>query len=203
MSKYTDIFEFFFRCYRAPQRLRDLWDNKNEFSKILMLALSFSNEKNNGKDLKKYADYFINFTSVFLIQQKDDLLTCLREIKKPAIRVSFMNRFFDNYLVSNEIIFDFLNDENLIKAIDDYEEWIEAPLLLRTRIIIGAAKDKSLDVTDIIPLPHLDFSNYLKEYILGWAYEEKKLSIDGENYFKANFSKKYDLLFSLRTRNNK
>jgi hypothetical protein len=202
MSKYNDIFKNFLKCYRAPQKLKTLWLNKHEFSKVLLLALSLSNDENPKKILKRYADYIINYTSVFLVQHKEDLLDCLCEIKKPGFRVSFMKKFSYNDLVSNEIIFDLLHDERLIKAIGDYDDWIEYPFLLRTGAIIGAAKDKLLDVTDIIPLLHLDFGDDLKEYLLGWAYEAKKLSIEGEGYLKANFPKKYELLSSLRARNN-
>jgi hypothetical protein len=192
MSNHSeDISEIFMSCHRKPQVLRDLWLNKNKFSKLLQLAL------NTKTGLLHYANYIIDFTSVFLIERKEDLLECFCEIKETDLRVSFMERFFDNDLVSNEIIFDILSDDGFIKAIGGYEEWIEYPIMLRAGIIIRSAENKLLDVADIIP-SQLDLENYLKKSILSKAYEARKLSIEAEDYFKANYPKRYDTLFSLR-----
>ncbi|MDR2834426.1 MAG: hypothetical protein LBV67_12000 [Streptococcaceae bacterium] len=176
-----DISEIFINCYRIPQILRELWLNKNKFSKILLRALSAET------GYQSNANYIIDFTSVFLIERKEDLLDCFCEIKTIDFRVSFMERFFNNDLVSNEIIFDILSDNDFVKSIGGYEEWIEYPIMLRAGIIIRSSENKLLDIADIIP-SHLDLESYLRKSILSKAYNAKKLSIEAESYFKTQYS---------------
>jgi len=182
--------------YRKPNKMKELWLDEKAFSKTLLIALNVEKHDGVTRNLDLCADYFIDFTSVFLIKHKTDILKCLCEIKKTPLRTKFMNRFLSNDLVLIKIVFDLLEDEALIEKIGDYNDWISYPLRLRAGKVIESAVDGSVEVADIVPV-NLDLCNFTKEYLLSWAYEERKLSEEGEIYFKTSFAKKYDMLSSI------
>ncbi|WP_237613303.1 hypothetical protein [Pectobacterium parmentieri] len=107
-----------------------------------------------------------------------------------------MNLFFNNNLVPNELIKKIIYKSDFIGGIDGYSEWIEYPLMLAAKSTISFSEKKDIKLNDLIP-SSFSISNYLKEYLLSWAYEEGKLSTDAEIYFKINFDKKYKIISSI------
>ncbi|MCM3342701.1 hypothetical protein M3650_29785 [Paenibacillus sp. MER TA 81-3] len=196
----TDILSTIIYYYRDEERMRNLWSNKKEFSKILSLVMEVEHDTSSTTMLQSCAEYFINFTSVFLIKQSSDVLHIFSEINDIKKRVSFMKKFFANDLVSDNIIFNFLNDVEVIKKVGSYREWIELPIMIRARKIITTSNDSEISVDEIIPLD-LDLDNSLQEYLLSWAFEEKKLTKEGEDYFRKNFGKKYKQICSVMEQN--
>jgi len=81
-----------------------------------------------------------------------------------------------------------LNDIEVIKIVGSYKEWIESPIVIRARKLITTSNDSEVSVDKIIPLD-LDLDNSFQEYLLSWAFEEKKLNKDGNEYFRKNFEK--------------
>lgn len=111
-----------------------------------------------------------------------------------------MKKNFENDLVSDNIIFNLLNDVEVIKKVGSYREWIELPIMIRARKIITTSNDSEISVDKIIPLD-LDLDNSFQEYLLSWAFEEKKLNKEGEDYFRKNFGKKYKQICSVMEQN--
>ncbi|SMF90130.1 hypothetical protein SAMN05661091_4904 [Paenibacillus uliginis N3/975] len=196
----TDILSIIIYYYRDEERMKNLWSNKKEFSKILSLVMEVEHDTSSTTMLQSCAEYFINFTSVFLIKQSSDFLHLFSEINDSNKRGSFMKKFFINDLVSDNIIFNFLNDVEVIKRIGSYKQWIESPIMIRARKIITTSNDSEISVDKIIPLD-LDLDNSFQEYLLSWAFEEKKLTKDGNEYFRKNFEKKYKQICSVMEQN--
>lgn len=196
----TDILSIIIYYYRDEERMKNLWSNKKEFSKILSLVMEVEHDTSSITMLQSCAEYFINFTSVFLIKQSSDFLHLFSEINNSNKRVSFMKKFFINDLVSDKIIFNVLNDIEVIKRVGSYKEWIELPIMIRARKIITTSNDSEIPVDKIIPLD-LDLDNSFQEYLLSWAFEEKKLNKDGNEYFRKNFEKKYKHICSVMEQN--
>jgi len=192
----TDILSIIIYYYRDEERMKNLWSNKKEFSKILSLVMEVEHDTSPTTMLQSCAEYFINFTSVFLIKQSSDFLHLFSEINDSNKRVSFMKKIFINDLVSDKIIFNVLNDIEVIKIVGSYKEWIELPIVIRARKLITASNDSEISVDKIIPLD-LDLDNSFQEYLLSWAFEEKKLNKDGNEYFRKNFEKKYKHICSV------
>lgn len=192
----TDILSTIIYYYRDEERMKNLWSNKKEFSKILSLVMEVGHDTSSKTMLQSCAEYFINFTSVFLIKQSSDFLHLFSEINDSNKRVSFMKNFFINDLVSDKIIFNVLNDIEIIKRVGSYKEWIELPIVIRARKLITTSNDSEISVDKIIPLD-LDLDNSFQEYLLSWAFEEKKLTKDGNEYFRKNFEKKYNHICSV------
>ncbi|MFC9538985.1 hypothetical protein ACFTQ7_03780 [Lysinibacillus sp. NPDC056959] len=201
MKENTDILSIIIYYYRDEERMKNLWLNKKEFSKILSLVMEVEHDTSSKTMLHSCAEYFINFTSVFLIKESSDFLNLFSEINDNNKRISFMRKFFINDLVSDKIIFSFLNDIELIKSVGSYREWIELPVMIRARKIITTSNDNELSVDKIIPLD-LDLDNSFQEYLFSWAFEEEKLSKDGKEYFRRNFEKKYKQLCSIMEHNS-
>lgn len=192
----TDILSIIIYYYRDEERMENLWSNKKEFSKIVSLVMEVEHDTSSTTMLQSCAEYFINFTSVFLIKQSSDFLHLFSEIYDSNKRVSFMKKFLKNDLVSDKIIFNILNDIEVIKRVGSYKEWIEIPIVIRARKIITTSNDSEISVDRIIPLD-LDLDNSFQEYLLSWAFEEKKLTKDGNEYFRKNFEKKYKHICSV------
>ncbi|MEY9972693.1 hypothetical protein ABH966_003069 [Lysinibacillus sp. RC46] len=193
MKEKTDILSIIIYYYRDEERMKNLWLNKKEFSKTLSLVMEVEYDTPSKTMIQSCAEYFINFTSVFLIKKSSDFINLFSEINDINKRISFMRKFFINDLVSDKIIFSFLNDIEMIKSVGPYREWIELPIIIRARKIITTSNDNEVSVDKIIPLD-LDLDNSFQEYLLSWAFEEKKLSKEGKEYFRKNFEKKYKQL---------
>lgn len=200
MKEKTNILSIIIYYYREEERMKNLWLNKNEFSSILSLVMEVEHDTSSKTMLQSCAEYFINFTSVFLIKESSDFLNLFSEINDINKRISFMRKFFINDLVSDKIIFSFLNDVELIKNVGTYREWIELPVMIRARKIITTSNDNELSVDKIIPLD-LDLDKSFQEYLFSWAFEENKLSKDGKEYFRKNFEIKYKQLCSIMEQN--
>ncbi|MDY4325727.1 MULTISPECIES: hypothetical protein [Pectobacterium] len=189
----TDYLDKLESYYRESEKMDLLWRNHDDFFQLLSFSLDmdFSLSKNTSQH--EYAKYFISYTSVFLVKNVLDLE--LIEKKTGSKIGIFMNLFFNNNLVPNELIKKIIYKSDFIGRIDSYSEWIEYPLMLAARSIISSSKEKDIELNDLIP-SLFSISNYLKEYLLSWAYEEGKLSNDAEMYFKINFDKKYKMISS-------
>lgn len=196
----TDILSIIIYYYRDEERMKNLWSNKKEFSKILSLVMEVEHDISSKTMLQSCAEYFINYTSVFLIKKSSDFLNLFSEINDINKRILFMRKFFINDLVSDKIIFSFLNEVEMIKSIGSYREWIELPIMIRAWKIITTSNDNEVSVEKIIPLD-LDLNNSFQEYLLSWAFEEKKLSKEGKEYFRKNFEKKYKQICSIMEQN--
>lgn len=182
--------------YREPDRMESLWySNNTEFFQILSYALRVDIHAAQRTSLNEYADYFVSFTSVFLVKGIDDLKKLLVGLSDDYF-TSFMKYYFMNNLVSNDMILSIIGDESFMRECGDYKDWIEYPLMLRAKRVLTFAEPSKINEQDIIPA-FLVLSDNLKEYLLSWAYEEGKLSCQGVEYFKNNFRKKYNLLYSI------
>lgn len=182
------------KYYRNPNDVLSLWERKNDFAEVLLLALDVDISDEHKTELHYYAEYIISYTSVFLIKDLEDIRDISQYLMTEDKAPLFMKYFCMNTLVSDEVVFSLLNDENLIKEIGGYNDWIEYPLILRARKFISSLD--SVNVEDLIPI-NIDIGNGLKEFLLSWAYEENKLSPRGIEYFRDNFNRKYNLLCSI------
>lgn len=184
--------------YREPDKMNLLWLNDDvRFGELLMLVLDKEQSSQSVTMMDEYAEYFISYTAVFLIQNNSDLIKIYSMLQNKM--PSFMKRYFANTLISNEMVLSILNDEQLMISIGDFEEWIEYPLMLRTTKLMEAAEAHTINAEEIIPLS-MNITQHLQQYLLSWAYEEDKLSHAGECYFRDNFSKKYEQLRLIKTK---
>lgn len=197
MTTDSHLLEELLLYYREPDNMYSLWLDSNAFGKILSLVLDVDFHVHPRTMIHDYANYFVSFTSVFLIQSNSDLERVTKAIgeKMPL----FMNYYVNNNLISNDRISSLLKDEVLMRNIGEYERWIEYPLMLRANKLITSAKQDEIHAHELIPLS-LKIDVSLQEYLLSWAYEEGKLSSEGEKFFKENFKKKYELLAMLRNK---
>ncbi|AOR62471.1 hypothetical protein [Pectobacterium wasabiae] len=171
-----------------------LWRNHDVFFQLLSFSLDMDFSLSQKNSQREYAKYFISYTSVFLVKDVLDLELIERKIGSKA--GVFMRLFFNNELISNEFIREVIYKSEFIGRIEGYSEWIEYPLMLAAKSVISFSKEKGIGLNDVIP-SSFNISNYLKEYLLSWAYEEGKLSNDAEMYFKLNFDKKYKMISSI------
>lgn len=190
-ADYLDKLESY---YRESEKMDLLWHNHDDFFQLLLFSLDMDFSLSKKTSQHEHAKYFISYTSVFLVKNVLDLE--LIEKKTGSKIGIFMNLFFNNNLVSNELIKKIIYKSDFIGRIDGYSEWIEYPLMLAARSVISFSEEKDIELNDLIP-SSFSISNYLKEYLLSWAYEEGKLSTDAEIYFKINFNKKYKIISSI------
>ncbi|MEF9678435.1 hypothetical protein ABRQ00_01130 [Pectobacterium aroidearum] len=190
-ADYLDKLESY---YRESEKMDLLWHNHDDFFQLLLFSLDMDFSLSKKTSQHEHAKYFISYTSVFLVKNVLDLE--LIEKKTGSKIGIFMNLFFNNNLVSNELIKKIIYKSDFIGRIDGYSEWIEYPLMLAARSVISFSEEKDIDLNDLIP-SSFSISNYIKEYLLSWAYEEGKLSTDAEIYFKINFNKKYKIISSI------
>ncbi|MEQ9892806.1 hypothetical protein [Pectobacterium aroidearum] len=190
-ADYLDKLESY---YRESEKMDLLWHNHDDFFQLLLFSLDMDFSLSKKTSQHEHAKYFISYTSVFLVKNVLDLE--LIEKKTGSKIGIFMNLFFNNNLVSNELIKKIIYKSDFIGRIDGYSEWIEYPLMLAARSVISFSEEKDIELNDLIP-SSFSISNYLKEYLLSWAYEEGKLSTDAEIYFKINFDKKYKIISSI------
>ncbi|MEL7629996.1 hypothetical protein AAGW04_13500 [Pectobacterium aroidearum] len=190
-ADYLDKLESY---YRESEKMDLLWHNHDDFFQLLLFSLDMDFSLSKKTSQHEHAKYFISYTSVFLVKNVLDLE--LIERKTGSKIGIFMNLFFNNNLVSNELIKKIIYKSDFIGRIDGYSEWIEYPLMLAARSVISFSEEKDIELNDLIP-SSFSISNYIKEYLLSWAYEEGKLSTDAEIYFKINFNKKYKIISSI------
>ncbi|GKV95664.1 MULTISPECIES: hypothetical protein [Pectobacterium] len=190
-ADYLDKLESY---YRESEKMDLLWHNHDDFFQLLLFSLDMDFSLSKKTSQHEHAKYFISYTSVFLVKNVLDLE--LIEKKTGSKIGIFMNLFFNNNLVSNELIKKIIYKSDFIGRIDGYSEWIEYPLMLAARSVISFSEEKDIELNDLIP-SSFSISNYIKEYLLSWAYEEGKLSTDAEIYFKINFNKKYKIISSI------
>lgn len=187
-----NLYETLSAYYRNPLSMRNLWNKKECFSNVLSSVLSVELDCSARTMFHHYVDYFLNYTNIFLMKKNEDFLQLFCEIKDENIIAKFMDQYFKNDLISYEMVCKILDDEELMKKIGSYDDWIEYPLMLRIEYLISISEDAGLSEKDIIPCG-LELGS-LEEYLLSWAFEEKKLSKTSIEYFKNNFSEKYDRL---------
>jgi len=182
--------------YRDHEKMKSLWSDNERFSVVFETALEVDLDGQKTM-LHAAASFFINFTSVFLIQSHSELIKTVNRIRQQKKRVLFINLFCINELVPSATISSILKDEKLLKKIGSLENWIETPAKINAQTLIRSARKNSLNIESLIP-KHLKLNAHLEEYFLGWAYEENKLSSSGIDFFKENFNKKYELLKSIK-----
>ena len=190
------LYEILNGYYRNPKSMEILWTNKNEFSRILCLALDVDLDCSVKTNLHRCAEYFVNYTIVFLIKKIDDFPELFKVMNDKRKKILFMNRYFSNDLISYEMVCMILNSEETIQEIGSYSEWIEYPLMLRTSYLLSTIKTRELSETEIIPF-ELELSCSFQEYLLSWVFEEGKLSKSGVDYFRNNFKNKYNHLCNI------
>ena len=79
--------------------------------------------------------------------------------------------------------------------------WIEIPVIKYGSKAIVSATEK-LSIVQICPLIDCIEDTSLIEYLVGWAFEENKLSDSGIDYFMQNYEKKYNLIKNIKQKEN-
>ena len=193
----AELLKLLFPYYRDHAAMRDLWKQREKFSLVFRHALHLE-YLNPITSLDEYARFFLDFTAATLIASVDDLVDVASLVEGDE-RSSFMSFFVENRLVSDQIIFDLLDAPDKVDEIGLADEWIDYPVRLRAGKIIFAAEPESISTDQLIPRG-VGVDDFLKQYLLSWAYEEGKLSSEGIDFFRLNFRRKFDSLTAIKKR---
>jgi len=133
------------------------------------------------------------------LESPDDILRMIEEIHDVTQRAHLMQRLCEHPLTPRTTILMILDDPEILGRIGSVDQWIDYPARLRAGWMIASAVPGQLAAEHLIP-PHLQLSRHQQEYLLGWAFEEGKLSARATEYFARNFSGKYEMLKAIRHR---
>lgn len=183
--------------YRDSRGMRQLWCNHDAFSKTALDAINIYPRGEERTSTSAAAEFFIDYTNVFLIKKPEDFLYIFKRFKKIDDRSKFMNTYFENNLIDQITQEALLHDESTISQIGNSEEWIDLPIRLRASKLIENSHSDSLDVETILPNIG-SIGSMTIEYILSWAFEESKLSARGVEFFQRNHPKKYAHLVEIK-----
>ncbi|CAI3929153.1 unnamed protein product [Commensalibacter communis] len=180
-------------AFQNPEFVQQLWCKEDKISSILCHAVKECSVNNSDSPLSICCDYLIDYICVCLINKPSDFIHIFQDFEEAEDKTTFMNLYFQNYLVHSTVTNALLSNHKIIEAIGDYHSWIEYPLKYRATKLIQNAPAGSLTTNDLFPT-ELDLPHELKDYLLSCAYAENKLTETDIIYFKTNFARSYEML---------
>jgi hypothetical protein len=183
--------------FRNEASMRQLWCFQDEFSVTARLATQLYPVSGAKTESTAAAEFFIDYTCVFLIKKPSDFLYLLKCFSKKEDKAKFMQIYSRNHLIDPFVLEALLHDADTIRQIGEYPDWIDLPIRLRARKLIDNSLPNSLTVYSLIP-DSVNLSPSTVEYIISWAYEESKLCAEGIEYFRTHFPDKFKMLSNLR-----
>ncbi len=171
-----------------------LSQNEIEYSNTLQYAVSqISNE--NDFYFKNNSLKFILGTIAYIINKPTDLLAFTASFNSIDLIINFLTLLVKNDFTSEQFLSGLGGNKNVMLNLPLDINWAEIPMHAYAAEQIK--KNQLLSVEDLIPIGPKLFSN-VTEYILGWAFEENKLTNDAIDYFELQFNKKYLQLVELK-----
>lgn len=166
-----------------------LWAFEKEFSKTLQEALINENAQD---DYGPASQYFISTTITDLIKKPSDLVSAIIEFRRKNIAHQFLQQYMRHDKVSEAILLGLAADKGIFKKLPAGIGWTEVPIITWAKMYL---KNDSglLDVDQLLPLG-IDANKSTSEYILSWAFEDKRLTPAATEIFKERFPKKYEHL---------
>lgn len=162
------------------------WYLMFEMEYIKTLEFSVENLENRNDfylslNSKKFISYYIR--NIF----KPSDLHLLNKLKEKN-KTKLLSILADDMTLSDIFFFAVFKNEKIIQDLP-YGDWTEKMLRMYIKQLLESSIEK-LDYNQLFPY-NISYSNYIKEYILSWVYEEKRLEENAIIYFSNNFPKKY------------
>ena len=175
-----------------------LYSYETIFSKTLNYLLV---NKNKSADLEYLFTIFIDMLSGRLINKPSDLLSCIQKVKNKNNQILFLKTIMHHRLVNDDFLISLGENKFVFEHLPYDLSWIEIPVIKYSSKAIVSATEK-LSIVQICPLIDCIEDTSLIEYLVGWAFEENKLSDSGINYFMQNYEKKYNLIKNIKQKEN-
>lgn len=173
----------------GKDKMLALWAFEKEFSKTLQEALLNEGAQD---DYGPASQYFINTTITDLIKKPSDLASAIVEFRRKNIAHQFLQQYMRHDKVSEAILLGLAADKAIFKKLPAGIGWTEVPIITWAKMYLK--NDAGLlDVDQLLPLG-IDANKSTSEYILSWAFEDKRLTPAAAEIFKERFPKKYEHL---------
>lgn len=171
-----------------------LWFFEKEYAYTLAFVME-NWDISNDFYLRQYCRDFIDNLVILNLRKPSDILACISKIEKKELIIQLIKEIVNHNFTDNYWLIGFYRS-HVILELPFSSECFDILCQKHTEFLLYE-DSKQLNISDLFPLK-IDYSKYIKEYILSWVFEEYRLSKEGEYYFSTNFNKKYIHLKSIR-----
>jgi len=173
--------------------ISQLYSYEKAFSSLINFSLKQLDTDN--FELKQAIEIFFDVFVLNLLHKPTDLLSCLSEVKTGKNKLRFLNIVTRHRLVNEDFLISLGSNYYVFERLPKDLAWVEPPILKYGASVINCGLN-NLRLKDICPVHEL-IDESLIEHLLGWAFEEQKLSDIDIKYLKDIYPKKYNTIVNL------